>query len=206
MGLLSLHNTPFSAFSLSAQTTRESRDVLILDLRGPSLFGLLSPAALDLHITSFFPGPQGLLSFGVASCVGGHLCSLYSALLLERCVRCRPLRLRRRRKHPSPRLHLQEWWWFSGSVVSDSCDSMGCSHQAPLFMGFPRQEYYSRLPFPSSRDLPDPGIKPASPALQADSLLTKASANHSDPRAVEISLPSAHLLYFTRCKHCTSPF
>ena len=38
-------------------------------------------------------------------------------------------------------------------------------HQAPLPMGFPRQEYRSGLPFPSPRDLPDPGIKPASPAL-----------------------------------------
>ena len=37
-------------------------------------------------------------------------------------------------------------------------------------MEFSRQEYWSRLPFPSLRDLPDPGIKPGSPALQADSL------------------------------------
>ena len=37
-------------------------------------------------------------------------------------------------------------------------------------MGFPRQEYWSGLPFPSPGDLPDPGIKPGSPALQADSL------------------------------------
>ena len=42
--------------------------------------------------------------------------------------------------------------------------------QAPLSMGFPRQEYWSGLPFPSPGDLPDPGIKPGSPALQADSL------------------------------------
>ena len=41
--------------------------------------------------------------------------------------------------------------------------------QAPPSMGFPRQEYWSGLPFPSLRDLPSPGIKPASPALQADS-------------------------------------
>ena len=40
-------------------------------------------------------------------------------------------------------------------------------------MGFPRQEYWSGLPFPSSGDLPDPGIEPGSPALQADSLLTE---------------------------------
>ena len=36
--------------------------------------------------------------------------------------------------------------------------------QAPLFMGFPRQEYWNGLPFPSPRDLPDPGIEPVSPA------------------------------------------
>ena len=41
--------------------------------------------------------------------------------------------------------------------------------QAPLSVGFPRQEYWSGLPFPSPGDLPDPGIEPASPALQGDS-------------------------------------
>ena len=48
-------------------------------------------------------------------------------------------------------------------------------HQASLTMGFPRQEYWSGLPFPSPGDIRDPGIKPAaptaSPALQEDSLL-----------------------------------
>ena len=44
------------------------------------------------------------------------------------------------------------------------------SHQAPLSMGFPRQEYQSRLPFPSPGDLPNPRIEPMSPALQAGSL------------------------------------
>ena len=42
--------------------------------------------------------------------------------------------------------------------------------QAPLSMGFPRQEYWSGVPFPSPGDLPDPGIEPGSAALQADSL------------------------------------
>ena len=37
-------------------------------------------------------------------------------------------------------------------------------------MGFSRQEYWSGLPFPSPEDLPNPGIKPRSPALQADAL------------------------------------
>ena len=39
------------------------------------------------------------------------------------------------------------------------------AYQAPLSMGFSRQEYWSRLPFPSPGDLPDPGIEPGSPAL-----------------------------------------
>ena len=39
-----------------------------------------------------------------------------------------------------------------------------------LSMGFPRQEYWNGLPFPSPGDLPDPGIEPRSPALEADSL------------------------------------
>ena len=43
-------------------------------------------------------------------------------------------------------------------------------HQAPLCMGFPRQEYWSGLAFPSLGDLPNPGIEPGSPALQADFL------------------------------------
>ena len=44
------------------------------------------------------------------------------------------------------------------------------AYQAPPFMGFSRQECWSGLPFPSAGDLPDPGIKPRSPALQADAL------------------------------------
>ena len=44
------------------------------------------------------------------------------------------------------------------------------ARQAPLSMGFSRQEYWSGLPFPSPEDLPDPGIEPKSPSLQADSL------------------------------------
>ena len=39
------------------------------------------------------------------------------------------------------------------------------AYQAPLSMGFSRQEYWSGLPFPSPRDLPDPGIEPGSSAL-----------------------------------------
>ena len=44
------------------------------------------------------------------------------------------------------------------------------AHQALLSMGFPRQEHWNGLPIPSQGDLPNPGIQPVSPALQADSL------------------------------------
>ena len=47
------------------------------------------------------------------------------------------------------------------------------ARQAPLSMGFSRQEYWSGLPCPPAGDLPDPEIEPASPALQADSLPTE---------------------------------
>ena len=43
------------------------------------------------------------------------------------------------------------------------CDSWTVAHQAPMSMGFPRHEYWSRLPFPSSGNLSDPGIEPRSP-------------------------------------------
>ena len=48
--------------------------------------------------------------------------------------------------------------------------------QAPLSMGFSRQEYSSGLPFPSPGDLSNPGIEPGSPVLQADSLPTELPA------------------------------
>ena len=62
-------------------------------------------------------------------------------------------------------------------LVTQSCPTLmtlwTIDYQGPLSMGFVRQEYWSGLPFPSPGDLPDPGIKPRSPALQADSLLTE---------------------------------
>ena len=57
------------------------------------------------------------------------------------------------------------------------CHPMDCSHQALPSMGFSRQEYWSGVPFPSLRDLPDPGIKPRSPTLQADALLSEPPGN-----------------------------
>ena len=54
---------------------------------------------------------------------------------------------------------------LSRVVVSDSATPWTVACLAPLSLGFPRQEYWSGLPFPSPGDLPDPGIEPESPAL-----------------------------------------
>ena len=59
-----------------------------------------------------------------------------------------------------------------GGLVTKPCltlvTPMDCSLLGSAVMGFSRQEYWSGLPFPSSGDLPDPEIKPKSPALQAE--------------------------------------
>ena len=64
-----------------------------------------------------------------------------------------------------------------GGLVPKSCLSFATpwnvAHQAPLSLECSRQEYYSGLPFPSPGDLPEPGIKLMSPAMQVDSLLTE---------------------------------
>ena len=54
--------------------------------------------------------------------------------------------------------------------MSDSATLWTVAHLAPLSMGFSSQEYWSELLYPPSGDLPDLGIEPVSPALQADSL------------------------------------
>ena len=62
----------------------------------------------------------------------------------------------------------------SHSVMSDTfVTPWTVAHQAPQCIGFPREEYWSGLPFPSPGHLPNPGIEPRSPALQADASLSK---------------------------------
>ena len=65
--------------------------------------------------------------------------------------------------------------------------------QDPLSLGFPRQEYWSRLLFPSPGDLPKPGIEPTSPALQADSLPLHQGATR-EARTVLTSRNKSHLV------------
>ena len=69
-------------------------------------------------------------------------------------------------------------WSIKVKVKSLSCVQLfvtpwTVAYQAPPSVGFSRQEYWSGLPFPSPEDLPDPGIKPRSPALQADTLTSE---------------------------------
>ena len=64
---------------------------------------------------------------------------------------------------------------LSRSVMPVSATPWTVARQAPLSMGFSRQEYWSGLPFSSPGDLPDPGIEPRSPELQVDSLLSEPS-------------------------------
>ena len=59
------------------------------------------------------------------------------------------------------------------------------AHQAPLSMGFPQQEYWSGLPFPSPGDLPNPGIDPGSLAWQLDSLPLSL---HGSPQIMYIDI------------------
>ena len=61
------------------------------------------------------------------------------------------------------------------SVVSDSEIARTAALQAPLPMRFPRQEYWSGLPYSSPADLSDPGIKPVAPALAGRFFITEPS-------------------------------
>ena len=61
-------------------------------------------------------------------------------------------------------------WKITRNVIHSIMTPWTIDNQAPLSLGFSRQEHWSGLPFPSPGDLPDPGIMPGSSAFQADSL------------------------------------
>ena len=71
---------------------------------------------------------------------------------------------------PDPRTKIPHTVCVSHLVASNSVTPWTVALQAPLPMGFSGQEHWSGLPFPSPEYLPDPGIEPASLALQANSL------------------------------------
>ena len=78
--------------------------------------------------------------------------------------------------------------WLSCVRLFEIPRTVAC--QAPPSMGFSRQEYWSELPLPSPGYLPDPGIKPRSPTLQAGSLPSEPGGN----------LPRKKEMLTKRCK------
>ena len=68
-------------------------------------------------------------------------------------------------------------FYLEAVLVAKSCPTLATpwtvAHQAPLSMGFSRQEYWNGVPFSSPGDLPNTGTEPGSLALQADSSLTE---------------------------------
>ena len=78
------------------------------------------------------------------------------------------------------------------------------AHQAPLSMQFSRQERWSRLPVPSSADLPDPGIKVRSPVLQTDSLLPDPPGKPLLKYAIKLKLLTYKLLNYVQPYLCLS--
>ena len=71
---------------------------------------------------------------------------------------------------------------FKKKCITDICVTLWTlALQVPLSMGFPRQEYWSGLPFPPPVDLPNPGIKPTSPALAGRFLTTEPPGMPSCP-------------------------
>ena len=98
-----------------------------------------------------------------------------------------------------------EFYGVGGGLVAKSCPTLRILWtvvcQAPLSMGFSRQEYWSGLPFLSPGDLPNPGVKPGSPALQADSLATelqeklRGSISLAKLRALWSYVVSANIFY-----------
>ena len=77
--------------------------------------------------------------------------------------------------------------------LSNSATSWTIASQAPLSMEFSRQEYWSGLPHPSPGDLPDPGIKPGSPALHAVFFLpSELPGKHMLPNKQKGILPTVN--------------
>ena len=88
------------------------------------------------------------------------------------------------------------------SPVRPCVTAWTAAHQVPPSIGFSRQEYWSGVPSPSPGDLPDPGIEPQSPALQADALPSELPGR---PTAL-VGVPSpAQVLYTQRLTRRHSP-
>ena len=79
-------------------------------------------------------------------------------------------------------------------VSRDSCDPGTVAHQAPLPIGFPRQEYWSGLLFHPPGDLPDPGIEPMSSALQLVSCIAGRFSTTEPPGKPQVRVQTENWL------------
>ena len=122
--------------------------------------------------------------------------------------------------HQPPQIVNRAWGWNSVFIVLNHTCACVCmssrfshvwlfvtvwttAHRAPLSMGFSRQESWSELPFPSTRNLPNARIKPRSPALQEDSSPPEPAGKprvrkHMDEMKVQHSCSDTSLSSF----HC----
>ena len=86
-------------------------------------------------------------------------------------------------KRKQSNVHQKNMWYIHRTEYQSEVKSLSrvrlfvtqwtVAHQVPASMGFARQEYWSGLPLPSPGDLPDPGMEPRSPTLQADALTSE---------------------------------
>ena len=88
-------------------------------------------------------------------------------------------------------------WCMCMCSLTQSCLTLCNPMDCWISQGFPRQEYLSGLPFPSPGDLPDPGIEPKPPALQADSLSSELPGKLS--LWVLVTIKSLFSLFSGRC-------
>ena len=139
-------------------------------LKFPSVACLASP------FTSLYTPPAlqwGPVPFPDNTSELGGFLSSYDLALLPAASRYTPScpRYVDKQLFSAPLSSLSLWiLCVSCSVVSDSVTPWTIAHQDPLSKGFPRQESWSGLPFPSLGHFPNPGIEARSPALQSNSL------------------------------------
>ena len=145
---------------VSHSVVSNSLDPMDWSLPGSSVHGISQATLLEWVAIPFSRGSSQPRDQTQVSCIAGRFFTIWAtreaSLMTDATV-----------KHANG----------GGGLVAKSCLTLvtpwtrAC--QAPLSMGFSRQEYWSGLPLPSPGDLPDPGIELRSPALQADSLPTE---------------------------------
>ena len=136
-------------------------------------------SATGIHMSSSsqasLPHPSSSHPSRLSQSTGSGLPASYSKVPLAVYWKCQLLRNR-------CSYYLLSWNYreslFLGKVKSLSCVRLFATlwtvaYQAPLSMGFSRQEYWSGLPFPSPGGFPNPGIEPRSPTLQTDALTSE---------------------------------